>query len=139
MGELRELRQLRRQAGVAEEGNRERCRAGGRAKEVLSAHAFSVLLHPDSAVRTNARKNAGPGFRAGGGGSGTGGVSARMAAHHGAREQSARVHYFARQHAGGVVPKAAEEFCGTEASGGDWRKKSRCLRRGHSSGFAELW
>ena len=56
MGELRRLRQLRRQAGVAEEGNRERCRAGGRAKDVLSAHAFSVLLHPASVVRTNARK-----------------------------------------------------------------------------------
>src|SRR5258708_32700399 len=108
MGKLRELRQLWHQAGMAEKRDRERPEAWGRgAASPISAHVFSVFLYPSSEVR----KTTSAGFDAGGSGSVVGGISARMAAQYGAGEQGARLHYSARQHAGGTVPAASRQFC----------------------------
>ena len=104
-------------------------------KVAASDRVLSVLLYP----ATGFRKTAGTGCGAGGSRSVAGGLSARMAAKYGAGKQSASLHYSARQHAGGVVPPASGQFCRVEAGAGNWRKESRCVRRGTSSGFAELW
>src|SRR5271166_1750574 len=104
---------------MAEQENSDRGLAGGcRATGVFFAFAC-VVLYADARVR----QTAATGFRASGGGSGVGGISARMAAHHGAREQGACICGSARQHFGRTLPAASLELCGVETSPGHWREK----------------